>query len=76
MRSELSGPASVRPTASAEEAAAIVAALESFMRDTAPTMGQQPGDERLDGWRRTALLEGTSRTAQDEDVAWISPSPG
>jgi hypothetical protein len=49
----------IAPSASPEEAAAIVAALERFMRETAPALAPeaQPGDP----WRRTALLEGVSR---------------
>jgi len=46
----------VAPNASPEEAAAVVAALEQFMRDTAPTLVAVP--ERVDRWTRTALLEG------------------
>lgn len=63
-------------SASPEEAAAIVAALERFMRATAPTRNEQPNGALPDGWRRVALLEGTSRTSLDEDVAWMSPAPG
>lgn len=46
----------VAPNASPEEAAAVVAALEQFMRETAPTPASRP--ERIDRWTRTALLEG------------------
>jgi hypothetical protein len=46
--------------ASPEEAAAIVAAIERFMRATAPAQGAQP-PEQPDGWRATALLEGVER---------------
>ena len=49
----------IAPTASPEEAAAIVAALERFMRDTAPPLAQTPTPP--DPWRRTALLEGVDR---------------
>ncbi len=48
-----------RRRASPEEAAAIVAALERFMRATAPPASQPT--ETLDGWRRAAILEGVSR---------------
>jgi hypothetical protein len=53
----------VAPDASPEEAAAIVAALEQFMRDTAPTpvAPQQP---TVSPWKRAALLEAT-RQAPD-----------
>jgi hypothetical protein len=49
----------IAPSASTEEAAAVVAALERFMRDTATA--HAPAPERLDGWRRAALEEGVSR---------------
>jgi hypothetical protein len=45
--------------ASPEEGAAIVAALERFMRATAPPPSQPAGAPN--GWRHTALLEGVSR---------------
>ncbi len=51
-------------SASPEEAAAIVAALERFMRATAPT--QTTPVEDVDGWRRAAILEGISREPQDD----------
>jgi hypothetical protein len=45
-------------SASPEEAAAIAAAIEQFLRDTAPP----PEPEReLSPWLRAALLEGTRR---------------
>lgn len=46
----------VAPNASPEEAAAVVAALEQFMRETAPAFVAAP--EAVDGWTRSALLEG------------------
>jgi hypothetical protein len=62
------GPAS---SASPEEAAAIVAALERFMRATAPaatTPATAP-----DAWRRTAVLEGVSRgPGVDVPDPWIN----
>jgi len=49
----------VAPDASAEEAAAAVAALERFMRDTAPApMRQGP---RRNPWQEAALQEGVAR---------------
>ena len=54
------------PTASPEEAAALVAALERFMRDTAPP--PVPAAARVPAWRRAALREATSR-------APTAPSP-
>lgn len=57
-------------TASPEEAAAVVAAIERFMRETAPplvaeTSGQNP-------WMRAALLEGTGREPT-EPSPWGDP---
>lgn len=45
------------PTPSPEEAAAIVAALERFLTDTAPA--PQPAEPRS-AWQRAALLEGVT----------------
>ena len=58
-------------SATPEEAAAITAAIERFMRATAPAPAAPP--EPLDGWRRAAILEGISREWQ-EDVTdpWIN----
>ena len=47
-------------TASPEEAAAIAAAIEQFMRDTAPAPGQ--GEPAISAWLRAGLLEGTKRS--------------
>ncbi len=47
----------VAPAASPEEAAAIVAALEQFMRDTAPPPAPPPAGGPSP-WARAALLEG------------------
>ncbi|MGA2454038.1 MAG: hypothetical protein ABSG93_11005 [Solirubrobacteraceae bacterium] len=63
----------IAPAASPEEAAAIVAALERFMRATAPP--PVPAAGATDGWRRAALLDGISR-ASDGDVAWMFPASG
>jgi hypothetical protein len=54
----------VAPAASPEEAAAIVAALERYMRDTAPTPAPA-GLASRPAWARAALLEGTDYTADD-----------
>ena len=51
----------VRQAASREEAAAIAAAIEQFMRDTAPPPAQ--GEPELSPWLRAGLLEGTKRAA-------------
>ena len=50
----------VRQPASPEEAAAIAAAIEQFMRDTAPAPAQ--GEPALSAWLRAGLLEGTKRS--------------
>jgi hypothetical protein len=49
----------VAPGASDEEAAAVVAALERFMRETAPRSA--PSHERRSPWQQTALREGVAR---------------
>lgn len=58
-------------SASPEEAAAVVAALERFVRDTAPRPA--PPSEAGDPWRRAALLEGVEREAGAElPDPWIN----
>jgi hypothetical protein len=42
--------------ASPEEAAAIAAAIEQFLRDTAPPPA--PSDEAMNLWLRAGLMEG------------------
>jgi hypothetical protein len=49
----------IAPSASPTEAAAIVAALDRFMRDTAPRIS--PAAEAVDPWLRAAMLEGVAR---------------
>lgn len=57
--------------ASPEQAAAAIAALERFMRDTAPALGA--GAEPPDRWRQAALLEGVSREPiLDVPHSWIN----
>jgi hypothetical protein len=51
----------VAPGASPEEAAAVVAALERFMRDTAPTPAPAP-PPGAPPWARAARLEATGYT--------------
>ena len=51
----------VAPAASDEEAAALVAALERFMRDTAPVLDPAPVVRRS-AWARAALLEATGHS--------------
>ena len=59
-------------SATPEEAAAIVAALERFMRATAPA-APRPAVEPADRWRRAALVEGVSRDRrQDVPDPWIN----
>ena len=64
----------IAPSASPEEAAAIVAALERFMRDTAPPLAASV--EAVDPWLRAAMLEGVSRDIgsrpPDEPDPWIN----
>jgi hypothetical protein len=63
-------------SASPEEAAAIVAAIERFMRATAPIT--PPAPDGPDPWLRAAILEGVARAdggVASPDVAepWINP---
>jgi hypothetical protein len=62
----------VAPSASPEEAAAVVAALERFMRETAPPPA--PSGAPRDAWQRAALLEATGREP-DEPSPWGDPLP-
>jgi hypothetical protein len=58
-------------TASPAEAAAVVAALERFMRETAPFTGAP--EVGVDPWRRAALLEGVGRDpVVDVPDSWIN----
>jgi hypothetical protein len=52
----------VAPDASPEEAAAVVAALERFMRETAPVPAPEP--RRRDAWQVAALAEGVARSPE------------
>jgi hypothetical protein len=54
----------VAPAASPEEAAAVVAALERFMRETAPTPA--PAPPRLSGWLEAARLEAVEHQPRHE----------
>lgn len=61
----------VAPSASPEEAAAVVAALERFVRDTAARPA--PPGKADDPWRRAALLEGVEReSGGDLPDPWIN----
>jgi hypothetical protein len=46
-------------SATPEEAAAVMAAVEQFLRDTAPPPA--PADERLDPWLAATRLEAVDR---------------
>jgi hypothetical protein len=59
------------PAATDEEAAAIVAAVERFIRATAPQPA--PAASAVDPWRHAALLEGVERDAEaDLHEPWIN----
>ena len=62
----------VAPSASPEEAAAVVAALEQFMRDFAPVVVAE--EPKQNPWLRAALLEGTGREP-DGPTPWGDPVP-
>lgn len=63
----VSGGASASP----EQAAALVAALERFMAQTTPAAGA--AENGIDPWRRAALLEGVSREPlTDVPHSWIN----
>ena len=62
----------VAPGASPEEAAAVVAAVERFLRDlTPPPVAPAPPPNP---WQRAALLEGTGREP-DAPSPWGDPIP-
>jgi len=62
----------IDPSASPEEAAAIVAALERFMRASA--MPARSPLEGPDGWERAARLEAVERWSLPEArEAWMDP---
>jgi hypothetical protein len=56
--------------ASPEEAAAITAAIEQFLRDTAPPPA--PGGMRISPWLRAGLFAGTGRDPAGPS-AWGDP---
>jgi hypothetical protein len=58
----------VAPNASPEEAAAVVAALEQFMRETAPAAAAQP--PQRNPWQQAALQEGVRREPQ-APLPWL-----
>jgi len=55
-------------SASPEEAAAVIAAIEQFMRDTAPPVAAEP--ERPSPWVRAALREGVDREPARTSPGW------
>ena len=58
----------VAPNASPEEAAAVVAALERFMRETAPPRAEPAA--QLNPWQRAGLLEGVGLDADAAPWSW------
>lgn len=58
----------VAPGASAEEAAAVVAAIERFLRETAPRVAPPP--PAPNPWRETALREGVNRQPE-QPAPWL-----
>ncbi len=58
--------------ASPEEAAAIAAAIEQFLHDTAPPPA--PAETRINPWLRAGLFEGVGRGASDPSP-WGDPDP-
>jgi hypothetical protein len=60
----------IAPAASPPQAAAIAAALERFLQDTAPVAASAPGPRSH--WERAALVEGVCLTGPD---AWGDPQP-
>ena len=53
--------------ASPEEAAAVAAAIEQFLRDTTPVA--QPKEEAMNPWLRAGLMEGIGLSA--DATPWI-----
>ena len=51
----------IAPNASPEEAAAVVAALEQFMRQTAPVLVES--EPQISAWRQAALRESVAKPA-------------
>jgi len=58
----------IAPNASPEEAAAVVAALERFMRETSPPAAPPPA--KRDPWLQAALHEGVARQPS-EPLPWL-----
>jgi hypothetical protein len=62
----------IAPSASPAEAAAVVAALERFMRGTVPPSAS--GAPPRNPWVRAARLEGVG-LPQEGAAAWAAPHP-
>lgn len=63
--------APIDPAPTPEEAAAIVAALERFVRASAPTAATR-AEDTADPWWRAGILEGVeSELAPDEREPWM-----
>jgi hypothetical protein len=62
-------------SASPEEAAAIVASLERFMRATAPPPSANTSNHP-DAWHAAAILEGVSRDPWAAGDDWLNATPG
>ena len=60
----------IAPAANPEQAAAIAAALERFLHDTAPVIA--PAGPATSPWERAALAEGVGLHGPD---AWGDPEP-
>ena len=60
----------VAPAASPEQAAAIAAALERFLHDTAPVVAPHAAPQ--DPWSRAAIAEGVGLQAP---TPWGDPEP-
>ena len=58
----------IAPGASPEEAAAVAAAIEQFMRATAPVLATRVAAP--DPWQRAGLEEGVRR-APDTNLPWV-----
>jgi hypothetical protein len=60
----------VAPDATADEAVAVVAALEQFMRDaaTAVATGQPASGPFVSPWKRAALAEGVTRQPNRQEI--------
>jgi hypothetical protein len=57
------------PASSPQEAAAVTAAIERFLAETAPAPA--PSGPALSGWQRAALLEGVG-SPDDRRVGWLT----